>query len=171
MLAASTHQGSPLGTVIVSVDHPSFTGEIDRFLRELRNESRYFGPTASTNPKPFPSLIEALRGRGGFRVAAVECGRIVGLARVDGSGEMFLAVVADRRGAGIGVALCRTALLRAAELHYRKVVVRSTRRNRAARRMAEQIGCLIVEHDRGRTELVLDPRRVGRPLTAQQLIA
>jgi GNAT superfamily N-acetyltransferase len=171
MRAASTHQGPPLGTVIVSVDHPSFTGDIDRFLCELRNEPRYFGPTASTNPKPFPSLIEALRGRGGFRVAAVECGRIVGLARVDGSGEMFLAVVADRRSAGIGVALCRTALVRAAELHYRKVVVRSTRRSRAARRMAEQIGCLVVEHDHGRTDLVLDPRRVGRPLTAQQLIA
>lgn len=171
MRTAATYQGAPLGTVIVSVDHPSFARDIDRFLDELRTEPRYFGPTASTNPKPFPSLIEALRGRGGFRLAAVESGRIVGLARIDGAGEMFLAVVADRRGSGIGVALCRRALLRAAELHYRKVVVRSSRRSRAARRMAEQIGCLVVEHDRGRTDLVLDPRRVDRSLTAQQLIA
>ncbi len=171
MRAASAHLGTPLGTVIVTVDHPSFSRDIDRFLTELRDEPRFFGPSASANPKPFPSLIEALRGRGGFRVAAVEAGRIVGLARIDGAGEMFVAVVADRRGAGVGVAVCRHALVRAAELHYRKVVVRSTRRSRATRRMAEQLGCIMVEHDHGRTDLVLDPRRAGPAFTSQQLIA
>ena len=171
MRTASTHPGATLGTVIVTVDHPAFSRGIDRFLSELREEPRYFGPTASTNPKPFPSLIEALRGRGEFRVAAVESGRIVGLARVDGAGEMYLAVVADRRGAGIGVALCRHALARAAELHYRNVVVRSTRRSHAAQRMAERLGCLMVEHDHGRTDLVLDPQRIVPAVTWQQLIA
>jgi RimJ/RimL family protein N-acetyltransferase len=160
MRAVATYPGTPLGTCIVGVDNPSFGRDIDRFLDELRNEPRYFGPTASTNPKPFPSLIEALRGRGGFRVAAVECGRIIGMARINGAGELFLAVVADRRGSGIGQALGRAALERAADLHYRKVVFRSTRRSRAARRVAEQLGCVVVDHQHGRTDLILTPSQV-----------
>jgi GNAT superfamily N-acetyltransferase len=148
---------APRGMSIISVDHPSFGGEIDRFLDVLRSEPRYFGPSAKANPKPFPSLIEALRGRGGFRIAAVDQGRIVGLARVDGAGELFLAVVADRRGAGIGAAIGRACLERAAGLHYHRIVMRSTRRSRAARRVAEQLGCLVVDHRHGRTDLILSP--------------
>lgn len=146
-----------MATSIVSVDHPSFGGEIDRFLDALRREPRYFGPSAKANPKPFPSLIEALRGRGGFRIAAIEEGRVVGLARVDGAGELFLAVVVDRRGAGIGAALGRACLERAAGLHYRRIVMRSTRRSRAARRVAEQLGCLVIDHVHGHTDLILSP--------------
>ncbi len=148
---------APRGMSIISADHPSLGGDIDRFLVDLRSEQRFFGPSAKANPKPFPSLIEALRGRGGFRIAAVECGRIVGLARVDGAGELFLAVVADRRGAGIGAALGRATLERAAVHNYRRVVMRSTRRSRAARRVAEQLGCLVVDHVHGRTDLILTP--------------
>lgn len=139
------------------VDHPCFGHDIDRFVHELRNEPRYFGPTASTNPKPFPSLIEALRGRGGFRVAAVESGRIVGMARIDGAGELFIAVVADRRSAGIGQALAAAALRRAAELHFTTVTARSTRRSQAMLRLGQQFGCALVEHGHGRVELLLTP--------------
>ena len=148
---------APRAMSIVSVDHPSFGGEIDRFLATLRSEPRYFGPSARANPKPFPSLIEALRGRGGFRIAAVEDGRIVGMARVDGAGELFLAVVAERRGTGIGASLGRASLERAAGLHYRRVVMRSTQRSRAALRVAERLGCLVVDHVHGRTDLILSP--------------
>ncbi len=148
---------APPGMSIVAVDHPSYGADIGRFLDTLRAESRYFGPSGRANPKPFPSLIAALGERGGFRIAAVECGRVVGLARVDGAGEMFMAVVADRRGRGIGTALGGACLERAAELHYRRIVMRTTRRSRAARRVAEQLGSLVVDHVHGRTDLILSP--------------
>lgn len=157
MIRDATPTPATRGTTIISADHPSYSGEITRFLDRLRSEPRYFGPSAKANPKPFPSLIEALGGRGGFRIAAVEQGRIVGLARVDGAGELFLAVVADRRGAGIGAALGRASLERAAGLHYHRIVMRSTRRSRAAHRVAEQLGCLVVDHVHGRTDLILAP--------------
>lgn len=156
MRAAATYSGVPLGTSIVCVDHPSFGRDIDRFVLELRNEPRFFGPTASTNPKPFPSLIEALRGRGGFRVAAVESNRIVGMARIDGAGELFLAVVADRRGAGIGQAVARAALQRAAELDIPRITARSTKRSQAMLRLGQQFGGALVDLGQGRTELILE---------------
>ena len=164
MIPEPSTSPAPRGTTIVSADHPSFGGDIDRFLDEFRREPRCFGPTAKTNPKPFPSLLEALlealRLRGGFRLAAVEAGRVVGLARVDGDGELFIAVVADRRSNGIGVELGRAALAQAAELHYRRVLLRSSRRSRAARRVGEQLGCIVVDHVLGRTDLILAPSDV-----------
>ena len=144
---------------IVAADHPTYERDIAQFLAELRAERRFFGPTASANPKPFPSLIVGLEGRGGFRTAAVECGRFVGLARVDGAGELLIAVSESRRGIGIGTMLGRAATERAADLHYGRIVLRSTRRSRAARRVGEQLGCLVVEHARGRTDLLIP---VGR---------
>jgi GNAT superfamily N-acetyltransferase len=157
MISDATPTQSPHGTAIISADHPSYSGEITRFIDTLRSEPRYFGPSAKANPKPFPSLIEALRGRDGFRIASVEQGRIVGLARVDRAGELFLAVVADRRGDGIGAALGRACLERAAGLHYHRIVMRSSKRSRAARRVAEQLGCSVIDHVHGRTDLVLAP--------------
>jgi len=156
MSAAATSRGT-LGTRIVHVDHPSFGNDIERFVTELRNEPRYFGPTASTNPKPFPSLIEALRDRGGFRLAAVESGRIVGMARIDGSGELFLAVVADRRRSGIGQQLAAAALVRAAELDYATVSIRSTRRSEAMHRLCRQFGSAAIDLGRGNVELIVTP--------------
>lgn len=144
---------------IVAADHPSMCRDIDRFVETLRSEPRYFGPSASTNPKPFPSLITALQGRGGFRAAALESGRIVGLVRVDGAGMLSIAVAADRRGLGIGTILGRAAIERAAALHYGRIVIRSSRRSRAARRIGEQLGCIVVEQARGRTDLIINVTR------------
>jgi GNAT superfamily N-acetyltransferase len=113
------------------------------------------GPT-----QPTPSgLVEALRRSDGFRLAALECGRVVGVARVDQAGEMFIAVTADRRGAGIGTTLGHAAVQRAAYLGHRRVVLRTTRRSGAARRVGEQLGGTIVERARGRADLVLEPAR------------
>lgn len=148
--------------VIVAADHPSLVGDIDLFLEGLRREQRFFGPTARSSPKPFSSLIGALGQRGGFRMAAVECGRIVGLARVDGCGEMFLAVGAEHRGRGIGTTLGGAMAARARDLHYTRLVLRSSRRSRAARRIGEQLGAVVVDLDRGRTEFVLDLAPSGR---------
>jgi GNAT superfamily N-acetyltransferase len=130
--------GTPRGISIVPVDHPSLGGDIDRFLAELRAEPRYFGPSAKANPKPFPSLIDA-----------------------DG-GELYVAVVADRRGDGVGQFLARAALQRAADLHYPVLTARSTRRSRAMLRLCEQFGCTVIELDRGRTELILTPSVLAR---------
>jgi GNAT superfamily N-acetyltransferase len=147
------------GIVVVDALHPSLDEQLERFFDDLHNEPRYFGPSASGNPKPFRSLVEALRQRDGFRLAAVECGRVVGVARVDEAGEMFIAVTADRRGGGIGTTLGHAAVQRAAYLGHRRVILRTTRRSGAARRVGEQLGGTVVERARGRADLVLEPRR------------
>mgnify|MGYP000938174778 CR=1 FL=1 len=144
------------GIRIVAVDHPSLDREVARFLAELEAEPRYFGPSAATNPKPFPSLRAQLGQRGGVRLAAVECGRIVGLVRIDEHGAAHMAVVADRRGLGVGTLLGQAALERAIADGFSRIVLRTTRRSRAARRVGEALGCVVVEQDRGRTDLIVD---------------
>jgi GNAT superfamily N-acetyltransferase len=148
---SSTH-----GVHTIAADHPSLDRDVERFLAGLATEPRYFGPSAAANPKPFPSLIQALGARGGFRLAAVERGHVIGLVRVDERGHAFIAVAPDRRGAGIGTALGRAALDRAIGLGYTRIVLRASRRSRAARRVGEALGCTVVELDRGRTDLIVD---------------
>lgn len=154
--------GTPRGMSIVPADHPSLCDEIDRFLAELRSEPRYFGPSAKANPKPFPSLIEALREQDGFRLAAIDDGRVIGLCRIGRDGEFHVAVTSSRRGDGVGRDLARAALKRAAELRYPVVTARSTRRSRAMLRLCEQFGCTVIDLDRGRTELILTPADLAR---------
>jgi GNAT superfamily N-acetyltransferase len=144
---------------VVDAVHPSLDDELDRFFDDLHDEPRYFGPSASDNPKPFRSLVESLRRRDGIRLAAMECGRVVGVARVDAGGELLIAVTADRRGNGIGTTLGHAAVQRAAYLGHRRVVLRTTRRHRAASRVGEHLGGTVVERTRGRTEFVLEPAR------------
>ena len=151
-----THPGQLPGIFVVAADHPSLAGDIDVFLDRLQREQRYFGPTGRANPKPFRSLIASLRERGGFRMAAVECGRIVGLARVDGAGELFLAVGPEHRSRGIGTVLGGAMAERARDLHFTRLVLRSSRRSRAARRIGEQLDAVVIDHGRGRTEFILD---------------
>ena len=141
---------------IVAADHPSLGHDVHTFVDDLRSESRFFGPTARTNPKPFPSLIDSLTARGGFRLAATDGEAIIGLVRVDDDGQLTIAVRADRRGCGLGTELGRAALRRAIELGYGRVVLRSTRRSRAAHRIGEALGCTVVQLDRGRTDLILE---------------
>ena len=148
--------------IIVAADHPSLAGDIERLLTELQHEQRFFGPSASANPKPSRSLIAALRERGGFRMAVVHGGRMVGLARVDGAGELFMALAPDHRGRGIGIELGRAVAVRARDLHYTRLVMRSTKRSRAARRVADELGCFVIDGPHGRTEFILDLLPVER---------
>ncbi len=141
---------------VVAADHPALTRDVDEFLEGLRSEPRFFGPTARANPKPFPSLIEALGDRDGIRLAAIECGVVIGVIRIDAGGDVLMAVRADRRGDGVGTALGQVALRRAIDLGYRRLVMRSTQRSRAARRIGEALGCTVVDVGRGRTELIID---------------
>jgi GNAT superfamily N-acetyltransferase len=141
---------------IAAADHPSLDGDVETFLGRLQAEERYFGPSARSNPKPSRSLISSLRAHGGFRMAAVECGQIIGLARIDGAGELFMAVDAEHRSRGLGIALGRAMAHRARHLHYTRIVMRSTKRSRAARRIGEELGCVVVEGHHGRTDFIID---------------
>lgn len=145
-----------LGIHIVVADHPSLVGDIGAFLGRLRREQRYFGPSARLNPKPSSSLIEALRDRGGFKMAAIECGQIVGLARIDCGGDLMIAIDAEHRGRGIGPVLCGAMATRARDLQYRRLVLRTTKRSRAAQRIGEELGAVVIERGRGRIEFIMD---------------
>lgn len=149
--------GAPGGGLrIVAADHPALDRRVGEFLAALATERRYFGPTASSNPKPFPSLLRLLGTPGGFRMAAVADGRVVALVRVDEVGNAHLAVLAGCRGQGIGTMLGRAALERAIALGYRRIVLRTWRRSRATRRIGEALGCVVVDGPRGRTDLIVD---------------
>lgn len=144
---------------IVAADHPSLDRDVERFLDELSREPRRFGPTARTNPKPFRSLVASLRESSGFRLAAIECGHIVALVRVDRAGVVWLAVHADHRGRGLGTQVVRVAVEQAMSTGHPQLVLRSTRRSRAALRVSQKVGCRVVERERGRTELTFDLER------------
>jgi len=148
--------------IIVAADHPSLAGDIDRFLTRLQTEQRYFGPSARANPKPSRSLIASLRERDGFRLAILIDREIVGVARVDGAGELWMAITPEHRGRGLGTELGRAVTVRARDLHVTRLVMRSTRRSRAARRVAEELGCIIIDGRHGRTELIIDLLPVER---------
>lgn len=154
-MPAPTHP-HPSNIHLGATDHPSLAGDIEAFLDRVHSEHRFFGPTARSNPQPFRSLMTSLRERGGIRMAAVECGRIVGLARVDGAGELFLVVGPEHRGRGIGTSLTQAMAERARQLHYARIVLRTTRRSHAARRVGEKLGAVVVHHGRGRTELIFE---------------
>lgn len=145
--------------LVVAADHPSLDRDVDRFVGALRAEPRFFGPSAAANPKPFPSLIAGLQAGDGFRLAAVDDGEIIGLARVAADGELLIAVRADRRAAGIGTVLGRAAVSRACDLGYGRIVIRASRRSRAVRRIGDQLGCVVVHRELGRTDLILDVQR------------
>jgi GNAT superfamily N-acetyltransferase len=126
---------------IVAADHPSLDRDIEAFLVRL--------------PFERGSRSLALCARGGFRLAAIECGRVVGLARIDDAGELHLAVAVEHRGQGIGTMLGRAALERAMVLEYSRVLLRTRRLSRAARRIGESMGCIVVENARGRTDMIV----------------
>ncbi len=139
---------------IVVADHPTLERLITQFLDALGAEPRYFGPSASSNPKPFPSLLRTLAAVDGFRLAAVHDDHIVGLARISPDGELHIAVAKAHRGRGVGTLLGRAALERAIDLDFSRIVMRSSKRSRAARRVGTSMGCVVVERERGRTDLI-----------------
>ena len=142
---------------ITAADHPSLDGGVERFADEIKAEPRYFGRLDGTGPKPFPSLIARVCSReSGFRIAALHEGRVVGLARVDDDGEVFMVVVAEARGRGVGLALARAMIDRARADGCRRLVLRSSRRSRAAVALAESMGFVVVDLGRGRIDLILD---------------
>ena len=148
---------------VVSADHPSLDDLVDRFAARLRAEPRRFGTVAGANPKPTRSLVERICRRGdGLRVAALDDGDVVGLARVDASGEVWIAVVPEHRGTGIGTAMAVELVRRARAVGYTGLVLRSSRRSRAAVALGRAMGFTVVDRGRGRIDLVLDLAVAGR---------
>jgi GNAT superfamily N-acetyltransferase len=149
--------------VIVTPDHPSLEDAVQRFLTELRRETRFFGPSSTANPKPFPSLVNGLAlvdglgsGGKGFRLAAFRSGRILGMTRISESGMVLVAVTPDARGCGVGTALMRAGIERSRRFGYSRLSLRSSRRSRAAQALATSMGFLAVDYGRGRVDLILD---------------
>lgn len=139
--------GPTTGIQFVAADHPSLAADIDAFLERIEPEiDRSDSPTG-----------HSLRERGGFRMAAVECGNIVGLARIDGAGELFLVVDPQHRGRGVGTALGRAMARRADQLHYSRLVLRAT--GRARRPISEHLDAVVVDVGGGRIEAILDLAR------------
>lgn len=95
----------PGGILVVEASHPSLDGELDRFFDTLHSDQ----PGGGTAPSP---VVEALRCRDGVRLAAIECGRVIGVARVDRVGRVYVAVANDRRAIGVGPALARALIER-----------------------------------------------------------
>lgn len=104
---------SPNGVLVVSVDHPSLDGDVVRFLADLRTESGASGSHAQSRPTPVASLIHELGLRNGLRLGVVQCGRLVGMTRIDERGRLHLAVAADHRGRGLGRLLVEATAERA----------------------------------------------------------
>ena len=143
--------------LIVAADHPSLDGDVARFADALRAETRYFGPAASANPKPFPSLVERLCSRqGGFRIAARRGAELIGMAGVDDHGNVLIAVAEQERGRGVGTVLARAVVERARAHGVTRLVLRSSRRSRAATALGRAMGFAVVDHGRGRIDLILD---------------
>jgi len=149
-----------IAPAIIAAEHPSLDDQIEQFLDALGDEPRYFGPRGRSNPKPFPSLRSELRKRGGFRLAAMIDGEVVGLVRVGGGGHVHLAVRAEWRRHGLGTALLGAAVERASAFHYGRLTLTSTRRSAAVRRLGDRLGCTTVDVGRGQVELILP---VGAP--------
>lgn len=141
---------SPL---IVALDHPSVSEAVDRFADALRREQRFFGQRAA--PAPFPSLINRVTSAGGMRLGAMVDGQIVGISRVEASGDTSIAVTADWRGFGVGAALLSASVHRAGQAGISRLVLRSTRRSRSVAALGASVGAVAVDQGRGRVDLIL----------------
>ena len=142
---------------IIAADHPSLDAGIEQFADEVKAEPRCFGRFVGTGPKPFPSVVARVCSReSGFRIAALHEGRVVGLARVDDRGEVLLVVVAAARGRGVGLALARALVDRARADGVARLVLRSSRRSRAAVALAESVDFVGADAGLGQVELILD---------------
>ena len=144
--------------LVVALAHPSLDGAVAAFADELLREQRFFGTAA---PKlPAAALCNLTTG-GGTRLGMMVGGRLVGMARVDADGAAVIAVVQPLRGRGLGRELLQSTLRRAAAQGHDRVTFPSSWRSGAFIRLAESSGATVVDHGRGRLEVVFALRHLS----------
>ena len=143
---------------VVAIDHPSLQLLVDPFVDGLRSESRRFDRRGRANPKPFPSLVRKVTDRQRRRFGVIEPERLVAMASLSRDGEVAVAVLANRRGRGLGSMLLSNVVERAGALGYRRLVMESSRRSRPVAALGARFGWKSFEIGLGRVELVLDLR-------------
>ena len=144
------HDTAPL---IVSIDHPSVEQDVWDFAAAVRNEQRFFGPSAA--PKPYPSLVNRVISAGAPRIAAIIDGRLVGLCRVEPNGIAFLVVLASCRRQGIGRRLLAAAVERSASAGMPTLVLQSSRRSRAVAALGREFSATTVDRGCGRVDVLI----------------
>lgn len=104
--------------LVIAVDHPSLSGTLGVFLRELRAERGCVGHGPTRGRRPFPELIERLGAPQMMRLGVMHERRLVAVAAVDNEGAVALAVVEGFRRRGIANELVQVLGERAAALGY-----------------------------------------------------
>ncbi len=151
---------------LVAADHPCLAGATQRFGQELRRERRFFGSQARDVSKPFPSAISEVTRSDGFRMALVEGDRVVALARIDAHGTATMAVVADRRRAGLGTRLLRDVVDRAHRNGFDRIVMPASFRSASLVEVGTSLGATVVDLGRGRVDLIFDAHAARAPVSA-----
>jgi len=155
-----------LATRLVAADHPCLAGATQRFADELRQERRFFGRQARDVCKPFPSAIAEVTRPDGIRLGLVEGDRVVALARVDAHGTATMAVVADRRRAGLGTRLLRAVVERAHGHGFDRIVMPASFRSASLVEVGTSLGATVVDLGRGRIDLIFDADAARAPVSA-----
>ncbi len=137
--------------LLVALTHPSLEHTVAAFAAELMLEQRFFGTAAPKLPR---ASLENLTTPGGIRLGVMAGGRLVAMSRVEQDGAAVIAVLQQRRSQGIGRQLLEATLHRAATHGHDNVTFRSSWRSKSFIRLAESTGAAVVEHGRGRIDLV-----------------
>ena len=142
--------------LVVAADHPSLDGALEAFVASLATDPC---TTSRRRSMRHRAVREVARPTDGFRLAAVEGDRVVGLARVGADGDVVVVVAADRRGSGIGTVLIGEVVERARRYGFGSLHLRRSRRSARADEVARRHGAVVVRRA-GHLEIVL----TGTPL-------
>ncbi|MFT4865836.1 MAG: GNAT superfamily N-acetyltransferase [Ilumatobacter sp.] len=145
---------------VVALGHPSLADCLTKFAAQLRAEPRFFGRSAA--PKPARSMIERLMTVGSVNFGVMSEGQLIAVARVDDSSELDIAVLADRRGHGIGSLLLRHTIERAELVGHERIVLHSSRRSRPVAAIGQRSDATAIDHGDGRVDIIFArQRRLG----------
>ena len=143
----------PAEHLLVALAHPSLEQAIAAFADELACEQRFFGTAA---PKLPLSSLQHLTTHGGIRLGMMLGERLVGMSLVEHGGAATIAVVQQQRRRGVGRRLLRATLQRAAAHGHERVTFRTSWQSRGFVALAESVGATVVDHGRGRIDLVVE---------------
>lgn len=136
---------SPVPVTVVAADHPCLDGAVEAFVGSLGDNGCTATRRRSARNR---AATEIGRPTDGFRLAAIEGDRVVGLARVGADGDVLVVVAPDRRTLGIGTALMSRVVDRARRLGYDSLTLRGRRHGARADEVARHHGAVLVRHRR-----------------------